>query len=75
MRRCISSILRGVVTPTQNVSEYMLLLALCLVPDIDDTLTKKVDLTSAIEVSPDENEVSVVIKFLTEQCHVPRVDK
>ena len=33
--RSISSILRGVVTRTQNVSEYMLVLALCLVHYID----------------------------------------
>ena len=31
MRRSISSILQGVVTRTRNVSEYMLVLALCLV--------------------------------------------
>ena len=31
MRRSISSILRGVITRTRNVSEYMLVLALCLV--------------------------------------------
>ena len=31
MRRSISSVLRGVVTRTRNVSEYMLVLALCLV--------------------------------------------
>jgi len=30
MRRSISPILRGVVTRTRNVSEYMLVLALCL---------------------------------------------
>jgi len=29
--RSISSILRGVVTRTRNVSQYMLVLALCLV--------------------------------------------
>ena len=31
----------GVVTRTRNVSEYMLVLALCLVPNIDNTLTEK----------------------------------
>ena len=49
VRRSISSILRGVVTRTRNVSEYMLVLALCVVVIVNQMMVTSLEECFAFE--------------------------